>query len=56
MISKSTGISEKSIQKTVNVINDIATNGPIEVLYGVIFKKFDKDNTGKIDYHEFVEL
>ena len=44
------------VDKAVDVASDILSNGPIEVVYGAIFKKFDVDGTNRIDYNEFIEL
>ena len=49
-------MSVPNVEGAVDVASDVLSNGPIEVIYGAIFKKFDTDGTNRIDYNEFVEL
>lgn len=51
-----TGIPTSYMDGAINISDDILAHGPIEIIYGAIFKKLDFDQTNLIDYNEFVEL
>ena len=58
MIKSGTGIgvSSQNIQKAISVSYDAATHGPIQMVYDRVFMKFDKDNSGYLNFYKFVDL
>ena len=42
-LEDSTGLSIKNVDKVTDLAFDVLTEGPIDVVYDYIFKKFDAD-------------